>query len=106
MKILEHKNRIKNISTFKLLNLTLIIEYLSLVTLNTARNLISISLLVLFRSKSKGTKNDRSYFQSNYSILTNALNSGNIPAMKSAHFNMLNTKYYILDLNSSGLLAT
>ena len=46
------------------------------------------------------------YFQSNYSVLTNALNSGNIPAMKSAHFfNMLNTKYYILDLNSSGVVG-
>ena len=46
------------------------------------------------------------YFQSNYFVLTNALNSGNIPAMKSAHFfNMLNTKYYILDLNSSGVVG-
>ena len=46
------------------------------------------------------------YFQSNYSILTNALNSGNISSMQNMHFfNMLHTKYIILDLNSSGVVG-
>ena len=105
----EHKNRIKNISTFKLLNFNTNYRVLEFGNpLNTARtSYLHKSIGGYSAVKVKRTQEmiDR-YFQSNYSVLTNALNSGNIPAMKSAHFfNMLNTKYYILDLNSSGVVG-
>ena len=91
MKILkEHKNRIKNISTFKLLNFNTNYRVLSFGNpLNTARtSYLHKSIGGYSAVKVKRTQEmiDR-YFQSNYSVLTNALNSGNIPAMKSArHF--------------------
>ena len=105
----EHKNRIKNISTFKLLNFNTNYRVLEFGNpLNTARtSYLHKSIGGYSAVKVKRTQEmiDR-YFQSNYSVLTNALNSGNIPSMKSAHFfNMLNTKYYILDLNSSGVVG-
>ena len=105
----EHKNRIKNISTFKLLNFNTNYRVLEFGNpLNTARtSYLHKSIGGYSAVKVKRTQEMIDlYFQSNYSILTNALNSGNIPAMKSAHFfNMLNTKYYILDLNSSGVVG-
>ena len=105
----KHRNRIANISAFKVLNFNSNYRVLELGNpLNTARtSYLHKSIGGYSAVKVKRTQEmiDR-YFQSNYSILTSALNSGNISALQKMHFfNMLHTKYFILDLNASGVVG-
>ena len=105
----KHKNRIANISAFEVLNFNSNYRVLELGNpLNTARtSYLHKSIGGYSAVKVKRTQEmiDR-YFQSNYSILTSALNSGNISDLQKMHFfNMLHTKYFILDLNASGVVG-
>lgn len=105
----KHKNRIANISAFEVLNFNSNYRVLELGNpLNTARtSYLHKSIGGYSAVKVKRTQEmiDR-YFQSNYTILTSALNSGNISNLQNMHFfNMLHTKYIILDLNASGVVG-
>ena len=104
----DYRNRIANVQSFKALNLNTNYRVLEMGNpLNTARTSFlhkSIGGYSAVKVKRVQELIDF-YFQKEYNILNNSLKNNQFDLLKSNHFfNMLNTKYYIFNLDGNSVV--